>query len=81
MDKTFTSRFNESSIFVDRSQSRKISKKISPIEQKKRKTVMNHLSNNNMFSKLELAKLQAKNQNLNDESVKSNKKKNKQLSL
>ena len=32
LDKTFTSRFNESSIFVDRSQSRKISKKISPIE-------------------------------------------------
>ena len=81
LDKTFTSRFNESSIFVDRSQSRKISKKISPIEQKKRKTVMNHLSNNNMFSKLELAKLQAKNQNLNDESVKSNKKKKKQLSV
>ena len=81
LDKTFTSRFNESSIFVDRSQSRKISKKISPIEQNKRKTVMNHLSNNNLFSKLELAKLQAKNQNLNDESVKSNKKKKKQLSV
>ena len=81
LDKTFTSRFNESSIFVDRSQSRKISKKISPIDQKKRKTVMNHLSNNNMFSKLELAKLQAKKQNLDDESVKSNKKKKKKLGV
>ena len=81
LDKTLTSRFNESSIFVDRSQSRKISKKISPIPQKKRKTMGNHLSNNNTLSKLALAKLQAKNQNFDDESVKSNKKRKKNLGV
>ena len=81
VDKTLTSRCNESSIFVDRSQSRKLSKKISPIESKKRKTVVSHLSNNNIFSKLELAKLQAKNKNFDDESVKSNNRRKKNLSV